>query len=151
MARLYGLLADAIVAFHVGYVLFVVLGLVAILLGMVFRWEWVRNRWFRCVHLAMIAFVAFESIPGIDMTCPLTAWESKLRVMAGQSPYSEDETFLGSLLFLQWPMWAFNALYIGFALVVASTFVFAPVRWRRRKAPANETAPAAVESSAAPK
>src|SRR5262245_4932459 len=130
----YGYLADAVVAIHIGYVAFVVLGFVAVLLGMVFRWEWVRNPWFRCIHLAMIGFVAFESM--IDMTCPLTTWENNLRVMAGQSISAEDGTFVGRMmnevLFCSWPTWVFNVVYIGFALVVVATFVFAPVRWRRR-------------------
>ena len=40
-------LADLIVVLHAAYVSFVVFGLAAILLGVVFRWRWVRNVWFR--------------------------------------------------------------------------------------------------------
>ena len=37
------ILADLIVVFHACYVSFVVLGLVAIFLGVLFRWKWVRT------------------------------------------------------------------------------------------------------------
>ena len=51
------MLADLIVVFHAAYVSFVVFGLVAILLGVVFRWSWVRNLWFRAIHLTVIGIV----------------------------------------------------------------------------------------------
>ena len=58
-------LADLIVVLHATYVSFVVFGLVAILLGIVFRWSWVRNIWFRSIHLIAIAIVVGESLAGI--------------------------------------------------------------------------------------
>ena len=51
------LLADLIVVFHATYVSFVVFGLVAILIGVAFRWSWVRNIWFRSLHLTAIGIV----------------------------------------------------------------------------------------------
>ena len=44
------ILADIVVVIHFAYVAFVVLGLVAVLMGYVFKWNWVRNRWFRLTH-----------------------------------------------------------------------------------------------------
>jgi chromate transport protein ChrA len=127
----YGYLADLIVGFHAAYVAFVVLGLLAILLGAVLRWRWVGNAWFRVIHLLMIAVVALEAVMGWQ--CPLTSWERDLRVLADQ-PASEG-TFVGRLLdyviFYHAPPWAWTLLYVGFALLVLSTFYFAPVRWRR--------------------
>jgi hypothetical protein len=134
----YGLLADVIVAIHVGYVSYVVIGQLAIFAGVVLRWQWIRNFWFRITHLVAISIVAFEAI--MNITCPLTRWENQLRAAAGQ-PIS-GETFVGRLLhyliFYNWPPWAFTVLYVGFALLVLATFVFAPPRWRRSPAaPAN--------------
>ena len=40
----YRILADITVIVHVAYVLFVVLGVVAILLGWLRKWQWVRIR-----------------------------------------------------------------------------------------------------------
>ena len=68
------LLADLIVVFHATYVSFVVFGLVAILIGSSYGGDWVRNFWFRAIHLAMIGIVVLEALFGI--TCPLTVWES---------------------------------------------------------------------------
>ena len=127
----YGYLADLIVFFHAAYVAFVVFGLLAILLGSVLRWQWIRNPWFRVIHLLMIAVVAVEAAFG--WKCPLTDWEDQLRGLAGQ-PIS-GETFVGRLLhsviFYNAPGWAWTVLYVGFALLVLSTFYFAPVRWRK--------------------
>src|SRR5258706_108550 len=69
-------LADAILLLHAFFVLFVVGGLALILAG-ARRWSWIRNRVFRGLHLAAIAFVAIEALLGI--TCPLTRWEDLLR------------------------------------------------------------------------
>ena len=94
------MLADLIVVFHAAYVSFVVLGLVAILVGIAFRWKWVRNPWFRWIHITMIGIVVAEALAGIP--CPLTVWERQLREGAGQVAYAGD--FIGywthRLLFL---------------------------------------------------
>ena len=128
----YGLLADVVVAVHVAYVSYVVLGELAVFAGIVLRWQWIRNVWFRTTHLLAISIVAFEAI--LNITCPLTRWENQLRALAGQ-PQS-GETFMGRLLhsviFYNWPPWAFTALYVSFALLVLATFVCAPPRWRRK-------------------
>ena len=69
MATFYRLAADAVVLVHFSYVAFVVVGLAAILLGLARRWGWVRNVWFRSLHLLAILVVAAEAVCGI--TCPL--------------------------------------------------------------------------------
>jgi len=129
----YGYLADLVVAFHLGYVSYVVVGQLIIWIGLIFRWSWIRNPWFRWTHLLAILAVALEAVCSI--TCPLTSWEFELRRMAGQEV--EESTFIGQLfhniLFWDLPPWAFTAMYIGFAALVLGTFVFAPPRWRLRK------------------
>ena len=77
------LLADLVVVAHAAYFSFVVLGLVAILAGIAFRWKWVRNPWFRWIHLSMIGIVVAEAIAGIP--CPLTVWERQLREQPARS------------------------------------------------------------------
>src|SRR5436309_1713642 len=57
----YEILADLLFAVHFGYVSFVVLGQLAILIGWALRWLWIRNPWFRISHLVMILIVAFEA------------------------------------------------------------------------------------------
>src|SRR3990172_751123 len=104
----YRILADLIVILHAAYVGFVVLGLAAILIGVVLRWSWVRNFWFRAAHLAAIAVVAIKAIAGT--ACPLTTLENALREMGGQTPYPGD--FVGywahQLIYFEGPPWVFT-------------------------------------------
>ena len=81
MPELYRLLADFVVIVHFAYVLSVILGLGAILLGRVFGWQWVRNVWFRGVHLAMILIVVF----GMSVSaCPAKAMSERNEIRAGR-------------------------------------------------------------------
>src|SRR5229473_777350 len=122
----YSLLADAIVAIHVAYVSFVVLGQLAILIGLALKWQWIRNPWFRVIHLVAIVIVGLEAAGGV--TCPLTEWENQARVLAGQTV--EQGSFIGrmlhKLLFYDCDQWYFDLGHIAFALLVLGTFVLAP-------------------------
>ena len=130
---LYRCLADAIAAIHFAYVAFVVVGMAAILLGIVFGWRFVRNFWFRGLHFLAIAVVAAESLAGV--ACPLTTWEYRLRTAAGES--ADQGAFVGRwihrLMFVPaMPHWVFTTGYCLFALLVALTLLLAPPRlpWR---------------------
>jgi len=127
-------LADLIVAVHVGYVAFVVIGQILILVGIWRHWRWVRNRWFRTIHLLAILIVAGEAL--FNVTCPLTAWEAALRERAGETV--QQGTFVGQLLhkliFYDAPDWLFNVSYVLFAALVALTFWLAPPNWKRHSA-----------------
>jgi hypothetical protein len=126
----YRVLADLVVAVHSAYVAFVVVGFVLILLGVLFRWPWVRHFWFRVAHLVAIAVVAGEAVLGVE--CPLTTLEQHLRNLGGEP--TRGGTFVGNLLhdliFIQAPPWAYTAAYVALALVVAATFALAPPRGR---------------------
>jgi ABC-type branched-subunit amino acid transport system permease subunit len=130
---MYGFLADLMVAIHVSYVAYVVLGQVAIWVGWAFGSRFARNFWFRSTHLLSIAVVAFEQV--FDIRCPLTVWEETFREKAGQ-PIS-GETFLGrlmhSLLFHDFQPWVFAAIYYTTLAVVALTLILCPPRWPFRR------------------
>jgi len=136
------ILADLIVVFHAGYVSFVVFGLMAILAGIVFRWRWVRNFWFRAIHLLMIGIVVGEALAGVP--CPLTVWEKQLRTRAGEISYAGD--FLGywahRVIFYRAEPWVFTLIYAVFGLAVVSAFVLSPPRWPGRKPAATGDDPA---------
>lgn len=120
-------LADAILIVHISIVFFVVFGLVAIYLGYILKWQWVRNRIFRILHLIAIGIVVVQSWVGV--ICPLTVWEMKLRAEAGAETYSGSfiQHWLQNLLYYSAPEWVFIVLYTGFgSLVVASWFVVRP-------------------------
>ena len=59
---MYGFLADLVVAVHVGYVSYVVVGQLLIVIGWMAGWNWVRNFWFRMTHLLAMAVVVFEEL-----------------------------------------------------------------------------------------
>jgi len=127
MPRVLLLLADAILVMHLLFVLFVVFGLVAVYLGYVFHWRWVRRRRFRIVHLLAIGIVVVQSWLGV--ICPLTRWEMALRAEAGAEVYAGSfiQHWLQALLYYSAPDWVFVAVYTGFgALVVASWFLVRP-------------------------
>ncbi len=134
MSTLYRLLADLTMGIHLAYVTFVVAGLVLILVGLVRKWHWVRNFWFRMVHFLTIAVVVAESLGGI--TCPLTTWENQLRVAAGDP--KQPGSFIGrlvhdvmfmDLLPFKLPPWAFTTTYCVFGAAVLLTLILAPPRW----------------------
>ena len=127
----YGLLADLIIAIHVAYVGYVLVGQAVILVGAALHWSWIRNLWFRGTHLAAILIVAFEAIWGI--TCPLTTWENQLRAGAGQevSQGTFIGRFLDSVLFYDVDPKILNWAYIGFAVLVLGTLILVPPRRRR--------------------
>src|SRR5262245_15750003 len=71
------ILADFVIFIHLAYVGFAVVGLLLILIGLLFRWQWVRNLRFRVTHLVMVEVVALEG--WFNIRCPLTDVESILR------------------------------------------------------------------------
>jgi uncharacterized protein DUF2784 len=75
---LWRVMADIVVAVHAAYVAIVVVGFAAILIGSAAQWRWVRNFYFRAVHLAMIVVVCAEALVGIS--CPLTRLEEALKI-----------------------------------------------------------------------
>lgn len=121
---LYRLLADAVLLLHVGFVLFVVLGLVLILVGGVAGWSWVRNRWFRWLHLAAIGIVVLQAWLGV--VCPLTLIENALRAQAGQAGYPGEfiAFWLRYALYYQAPPWVFTVVYTAFGAMVLIAWVF---------------------------
>lgn len=119
----YHLLANAVLVAHLGVVLFIVAGLILILLGGHYGWPWVRNFWFRFLHLVATGYVIAESWFGID--CPLTTLEQWLRVRAGQGGFEQDfiAHWVGQVMFYQAPPWVFTAAYSLFGLLVAASWL----------------------------
>ncbi|MFT6421044.1 MAG: polyferredoxin [Porticoccus sp.] len=123
----YTLFANLILILHVGFVLFVVGGLVLIVLGNLCHWRWVNQWWFRLVHLGAITVVVAESWVG--WACPLTTFEQWLRTRAGDASYSGSfiEHWLQQLLYYDAPTWVFLLIYSLFGLLVlASWWLFPP-------------------------
>ena len=127
----YLFLADVILFLHVLFVVFFIVGLLLIIIGKIVGWQWVRNPWFRLVHLLGIAFVMLEAWLGVD--CPFTTWEMALRERAGDVVYTGSfiSYWLTTLLYYHAPKWVFDVVYTVFSvLVVISWFWVRPHRFR---------------------
>lgn len=112
-------LADAVLLLHFAIVLFVVLGLPAIVIGNRLGWRWVNGFRWRATHGLAIGVVALQAWLG--QHCPLTLLESWLRRQAGQRGYDGSfiEHWLRTLLYYEGPLWLFALLYTLFGLAVA--------------------------------
>jgi hypothetical protein len=123
----YRLLADAVLLVHFAFVVFVVVGLVLILVGGAFGWDWVRRRSFRIAHLAAIGVVVLQSWLGV--LCPLTTLEMWARGRSGGETYAGGFVayWVEKVLYYDAPAWAFVVAYTLFgALVIAAWYVVKP-------------------------
>ena len=120
------MIADAILVVHFLIVAFNLGGLLAVWVGAALGWQWIRNPWFRYVHLAAMAFVAAEAVLGI--ACPLTVWEDALR--GGARPDSFIGRWVRSVMFYEAPEWVFTTAYVAWALATLATLRFVPPRRR---------------------
>ena len=118
-------MADALLVVHFLIVGFIAAGLVLVWIGALARWAWIRNPWFRYLHLAAIVFVAAEALLGY--ACPLTIWEDMLR--GGARPESFVGRWVYSLLYYRAPEWIFATLYVLWAAATLVTLrLIPPVR-----------------------
>jgi hypothetical protein len=131
---IYRLLADSILIGHAVFIVFVICGLVAIVFGAGFQWQWVRSLVFRIAHLLAIGIVVLQTWLGV--VCPLTAWEMLFRQKGGEATYRES--FLAhwqhTLFFFEAPDWVFTLCYTVFgSAVLAAWFLVRPrMPWNRR-------------------
>ena len=118
------MLADLLLVFHFLVAGFIVLGLILVWIGALARWSWVRNPWFRYLHLGAILMVAAEAILGY--ACPLTVWEDLLR--GGVRPESFIGRWVYRLLYYNAPEWVFTALYAAWSAATVVTLRIVPPR-----------------------
>lgn len=124
MNTLYRVAADLVLYLHVGFVIFVVAGLLLIVVGRFAGWRWVRNGWFRLAHLAAIGIVVLQAWLG--MLCPLTILEMWLRERAGDAVYpgSFIAHWVEQILYYDAPAWAFMLSYTAFGLLVLASWIW---------------------------
>jgi hypothetical protein len=134
---MYGILAELMVALHVAYVGYIVVGQMLIVIGSGVGWQWVRNPWFRFSHLIMMGIVCVEEMMG--WRCPLTIWENDLRILAGQTVAQGSfmGRFLHDLLYVNdvLPEKAIQILHLCFGVIVLQALIMCPPRWFGRTPP----------------
>ena len=120
------LAADGLLIIHALFIAFVVFGLILIIAGLVRGWRWVRNPWFRFIHLGAIGIVVIQA--WLNVICPLTIWENNLREKAGEAIYAGSfiQHWLHDLIFYQAEAWVFTLSYTAFAALVVLVWYLAP-------------------------
>lgn len=135
MQNVYSILADAVLIAHVLIVLFNVVSLPVIWLGAFLQWSFVRNFYFRAIHLVLLAFIAVQSVAG--EICPLTTWESEWRIRSGGAQYEGGfiAHWFHRMIFFECDEWIFTAAYVSFfGLVLLTMFLVKPrppAWWRK--------------------
>ena len=111
-------IADLVLISHVGFILFIVLSLFLIIMGGNRGWQWVRNPWFRYLHLMSIIFVIIQTLLG--QRCPLTIIEMQLQAQVGDFTYSGGfiAYWLKYLFFYSLPGEVFLLSYSVFGIAV---------------------------------
>jgi uncharacterized protein DUF2784 len=147
----YAVAADLVLFIHLLFVVFVVCGLALILAGKFLAWQWVRNPWFRLLHLAGIGIVVLQSWLGL--ICPLTIWENWLRQKAGQAVYEESFVahFLNELLYYSAPPWVFIVCYTVFGILVLGSWFWVRPHSLKPGAGCRASGIAGRQSAAGPK
>ena len=132
MKEFYSIAISTVYIVHLLYALIIVIGFFLIIAGFFAHWKWVRNFTFRLIHLLMIGIVAFESVFNIE--CPLTWLEYKLmsldHMRHSSMPFIAG--MVNKVLYYNFPIWMFNAIYIVFGITVFIVwFTIPPVRQKK--------------------
>jgi Protein of Unknown function (DUF2784) len=112
------ILAEAILTAHLAIIVFNVFGLIAVPLGALRGWRFVRVRWWRVLHLVLLGTVALQAVVG--RACILTLWQAA----ATEEASSPTPLIMGSvnrMIYWPLPIWVFAALYLlvfGYALAL---------------------------------
>lgn len=132
-SAMYLFAADLLLAVHVGFVFFVIAGLILTVTGHFRGWEWVQNAGFRIAHLVAIAIVVLQS--WLARICPLTTWEMALRERAGDATYpgSFIAHWLEAILYYRAPPWVFMLCYTVFGAAVVAAWFWIPPRFGARR------------------
>jgi hypothetical protein len=111
-------LAEFILAAHIAIILFNIFGLIAIPLGGLCGWRFVRVRWWRLLHLILLGIVALQAVVG--RACILTLLQAAA-ADAAANPTPLIVGWVNRLIYWPLPLWVFAALYLvvfGYALAL---------------------------------
>ena len=105
-------LAQFVLAVHMAIALFVIFGLLAVPLGMLFRWPFIFGFAWRLTHLGAASSIAVQKVMG--KTCFLSVWEFNLLDQANQGHERIPAFHALAIDIMHWnmPLWFFTVLYL---------------------------------------
>ncbi|WP_163337510.1 DUF2784 domain-containing protein [Desulfopila sp. IMCC35008] len=130
--RIYSILADLVLIFHTGVVAFNLLSLPVIIVGRLFRREFIHNPWFRYSHLASMAVVVLLAV--FNKICPLTDWEGKLRSLETTGvAYRKTviQQWVGEFIYYDFAWGTVALAYCIWFIAILVTLWLIPVRRQR--------------------
>lgn len=118
-------LAGIVLAFHLLVIGFNVFGLIAIPVGAGRQWQFVRQKWFRLLHLGSLTLVVVQALTG--RACFITIWQDRM-AFTGASHEPLIMRWVNSLIFWPLPMWAFTVSYCLIWLYVLALLWIFPIK-----------------------
>lgn len=116
-------LADIILIIHFVIVVFVISIFILVPYGYIQRWEWVKKKKIRYLHLCIMSFVSLESVLGV--ICPLTILENSLRQKITTQSFVTQ--YLSKIVYFNFPSNFFIYLYmLGLVLTLGLYFKYPP-------------------------
>lgn len=124
--------ALSILVVHLAIIAFNIAGCVLIPIGAWRGWRWVREFWWRLVHVASLAAVAAQALLG--RACFLTIWEGDLAGASSARPLIAG--WMERLIYLPLPLWVFAVAYVVvFAYVITLWIWVRPRTFRTGRQP----------------
>ena len=117
------LFSEIILLLHLLIFLFITLSFILIPIGYFQKWEWVKNKYYRSIHLILMGIISIETILGF--MCPLTILENYFR---DDIKVDNKLTEIAhQILYWDLPNYQFIILYIlSFSYLIFLWFFFKP-------------------------
>ena len=117
------LFSEIILLLHLLIFLFITSSFILIPIGYFQKWEWVKNKYYRSIHLILMGIISIETILGF--MCPLTILENYFR---DDIKVDNKLTEIAhQILYWDLPNYQFIILYIlSFSYLIFLWFFFKP-------------------------
>ncbi len=132
-------LAEVVLTFHLGIILFNIFGFVVIPLGAWRGWRFVRGFRWRILHILLMLAVALQALAG--RACILTLWQDAL---AGLGPAHTPLVvrWVDAVIFWPLPLWVIGLAYVVLFLYVLALLWLVPPAWPGRRSRKSGPTPA---------
>jgi hypothetical protein len=121
--------ALSILVLHFAIIAFNIAGCVLIPVGAWQHWRWVREFWWRLVHVLSLAAVAAQALAG--RACFLTIWQADVSGTPHAQPLVAG--WINRLIYLPLPLWMFAVAYVVVCVYVIALWILVRPRWPRRR------------------